>query len=83
MNDLKSKLPDLNEITTMATKLFKDVKCSVSEIIDTYKQKRECAESHTTHHKETKTTETTETKPKKSTTTKTTVSVEEDKPEKE
>lgn len=81
MSDLKSKLPDLNEITTMATKLFKDVKSSVGEIIDTYKQKREFAESQTVHHTETKTTVTTEVKPEKSTTTKTTVSVEEDKPE--
>lgn len=41
MSDLKSKLPDLKELSCMASKLFKDVKTSVSEIIDDYKKKRE------------------------------------------
>lgn len=41
MNDFKSKLPDLKELSSMAGKLFKDVKTSVSEIIDEYKKKRE------------------------------------------
>lgn len=41
MNDLKSKLPDIKEISSMACKLFKDVKASVSEIIEDYKKKRE------------------------------------------
>ena len=36
----KSKLPDLNEWSSMVTKLFKDVKLSVAEIIDEYKDKR-------------------------------------------
>lgn len=40
MNDFKSKMPDLNEITNMASKLFHDMKTSVSEIVDMYKQKR-------------------------------------------
>lgn len=44
MSDLKSKLPDLGELGSMAGKLFKDVKNSVCEIVDTYKAK----------HKETK-----------------------------
>jgi Sec-independent protein translocase protein TatA len=35
----KSKLPDLKEITGMAGKLFKDVKQSVSEIVNDYKAK--------------------------------------------
>ncbi len=39
MNDLKSKLPDLKELGEMTSKLFKDIKNSVSEIVDTYKQK--------------------------------------------
>ena len=39
MNDLKSKLPDLNELGTMAGKLYKDLKTSVCEIIDDYKLK--------------------------------------------
>lgn len=36
----KSKIPDLNECTAMATKLFKDVKQSVSEIVKDYRGKR-------------------------------------------
>jgi len=39
MSDLKSKLPDLNELGSMAGKLFKDIKSSVCEIMDDYKQK--------------------------------------------
>lgn len=39
MSDLKSKIPDLNEITSMAGKLFKDVKKSIVEIIADYKEK--------------------------------------------
>ena len=39
MSDLKSKLPDMNELGTMAGKLFKDIKTSVCGIIDDYKQK--------------------------------------------
>ncbi len=41
MSDMKSKFPDLKELTSMATKLFTDVKNSVSDIIKTYKQQRE------------------------------------------
>ncbi|CZG50292.1 TPA: hypothetical protein JBC64_03400 [Legionella pneumophila subsp. pneumophila] len=40
MSDFKSKLPDLNELTSMTAKLFKGIKTSVSEIIQDYKQKR-------------------------------------------
>lgn len=40
MNDLKSKLPDFQELTSMTMKLFGDVKKSVCEIMDDYKQKR-------------------------------------------
>jgi hypothetical protein len=39
MSDLKSKLPDLNELSSMAGKLYNDVKVSVLEIIDDYKKK--------------------------------------------
>lgn len=39
MSDLKSKLPDLNELSSMAGKLYHDVKTSVLEIIDDYKKK--------------------------------------------
>ncbi len=41
MSDFKSKLPDMNELGSMAGKLFKDVKSSVMEIIHDYKQKHE------------------------------------------
>ncbi len=40
MSDFKSKLPDLKELGDIAGKLFKDIKTSVGEIIDTYKEKR-------------------------------------------
>ena len=39
MSDLKSKLPDLNELGSMAGKLYNDLKTSVCEIIDDYKKK--------------------------------------------
>ncbi|MDX1837930.1 hypothetical protein DIZ81_10075 [Legionella taurinensis] len=45
MSDFKSKLPDFKEMTSIASKLFKDVKQSVSEIIDDYKKKREEGEA--------------------------------------
>lgn len=41
MNDSKSKLPDLKEISSMAGKLFRDVKTSITEILVEYKKKRE------------------------------------------
>lgn len=41
MSDSKSKMPDVNEISDMAKKLFNDVRSSVCEIIDDYKKKRE------------------------------------------
>ena len=44
MGDLKSKLPDLKELGSITSKLFKDLKTSVTEIISEYKQKRELAE---------------------------------------
>ncbi len=57
MSDLKSKLPDLKEITGMMSKLFTDVKKSVLEIADEYKAKHQ----ETTSEEET----TTKTKPSK------------------
>jgi ppGpp synthetase/RelA/SpoT-type nucleotidyltranferase len=39
MGDFKSKLPDFKEIGSIASKLFKDVKTSVGEIIQDYKKK--------------------------------------------
>lgn len=47
MSDFKSKLPSLQEITNMAGKLFKDLRTSVSEIIDDYKQKHTEVNNHT------------------------------------
>ncbi len=40
MSDFKSKLPDFKEVTSMAGKIFKDVKTSICEVIDDYKKKR-------------------------------------------
>jgi len=45
MSDFKSKLPDLGELGSMAGKLFKDVKNSVCEIADAYKEKRKETEA--------------------------------------
>ena len=42
MGDMKSMLPDFKEVTSIATKLFKDVKKSVGEIITEYKEKHAC-----------------------------------------
>lgn len=39
MADQKSKLPDFNEITGMAGKLFGDIKSSITDIIKDYKEK--------------------------------------------
>ncbi len=39
MSDKKSKMPDLKELGSMASKLFGDIKESVSEIIKDYKEK--------------------------------------------
>lgn len=40
MNDLKSKLPDFKELTTMTGKLYNDIKKSICEIVHTYKENR-------------------------------------------
>lgn len=39
MAEQKSKLPDFNEITGMAGKLFGDIKSSITDIIKDYKEK--------------------------------------------
>lgn len=39
MSDIKSKMPDLKEVTAMAGKLFNDLKKSVGEIVSDYKTK--------------------------------------------
>lgn len=48
MSDLKSKLPDFQELTSMGSKLFKGIKNSVDEIIKDYKEKRATAEPEKT-----------------------------------
>lgn len=73
MSDFKSKLPDLKELGSMTSKLFKDVKQSVDEIINDYKKKRESTEpvddvKKTDSQPETKSTETTSKKPSTKTT---------------
>jgi hypothetical protein len=40
MSDFKSKLPDFKELTSMGTKLCKDIKSSIEDIMRDYKQKR-------------------------------------------
>ena len=40
MSDFKSKLPDLEELGSMAGKLYNGIKNSVTEIISDYKEKR-------------------------------------------
>lgn len=40
MSDMKSKMPDLKELAAMTGKLFNDIKTSVSEIIQDYKEVR-------------------------------------------
>ncbi|HDS3848640.1 hypothetical protein [Legionella pneumophila] len=72
MSDFKSKLPDLNELTSMTAKLFKGIKTSVSEIIQDYKQKRAqpvSTEEKTTENKpaENKTEPKTQSKPESNT----------------
>lgn len=38
MSDFQSKLPDFKELSSMAGKLYKDVKTSICEIIAEYKK---------------------------------------------
>ncbi len=55
MSDLKSKLPDLKEISSMANKLFKSLKSTVEEIVHDYKEKRAEPAHEAPAKKETKT----------------------------
>lgn len=43
--DIKSKMPDLKELASMTGKLFKDIKTSVGEIIQEYKENRAAEEA--------------------------------------
>mgnify|MGYP000063503873 CR=1 FL=1 len=40
MSDMKSKIPDLKELASMTGKLYKDIKTSVGQIIQDYKDVR-------------------------------------------
>lgn len=53
MAGLQSKLPDFNELGSMAYKLFKDIRTSVGEIVTSYKQKRSLVSSRTKTAKKT------------------------------
>jgi hypothetical protein len=44
MGDMKSKMPDLKELASMTGKLFNDIKTSVGEIIQDYKNNRDQAD---------------------------------------
>lgn len=50
---IKEKLPSLNEVGSMAGKLFKDIKKSVCEIVEDYKAKHP-TETKTEHTPEDK-----------------------------
>lgn len=63
MSDFKSKLPDLKELGDITGKLFKDIKSSVSEIINDYKAKH--AKETASKPKETAAKASTEAAPKK------------------
>lgn len=65
MADMKSMMPDLKDVTSIASKLFNDMRKSVGEIVTDYKAKH-CPDEATAE----KTTKT-ETKTKTSTTTST------------
>ncbi len=43
MTDSKSKFPDMKELGAIASKLFKDIKNSVTDILEDYKKKRDDA----------------------------------------
>jgi hypothetical protein len=45
MNDPKSKLPDFKELGSMAKKLFSDIKNSVCEIFEGYKERHPSTET--------------------------------------
>ncbi|MFJ1268131.1 hypothetical protein ACD661_06150 [Legionella lytica] len=40
MSEPKSKMPDLKELASMTSKLFGDIKTSVTQIIHDYKEQR-------------------------------------------
>lgn len=68
MSDFKSKLPDFKEVSAIATKLFKDVKTSIAEIIVDYKKKhaeKAAAEPEPTKTEEEKVAKSTKTQKRK------------------
>lgn len=70
MKDFKEKLPDFKEVTSIASKLFKDVKNSICEIINDYKKKRSTTEVKSAPKAKKAEPKVAEKKPSKSTTSK-------------
>ncbi len=54
MSDLKSKMPDMNEVSAMFGKFCTDVKNSIEGIVHNYKEKRQCSEPTKSDKKEPK-----------------------------
>ncbi|CAM4486809.1 MAG: hypothetical protein LEGION0403_FIIPPAGN_00360 [Legionella sp.] len=46
MSEPKSKMPDLKELASMTSKLFGDIKTSVTQIIHDYKEQRAQSDSN-------------------------------------
>jgi hypothetical protein len=46
MSDFKSKLPDLKELGSMASKLFNGLKTAIKDIAHDYKKKREVVDGN-------------------------------------
>ena len=63
MADLKSMLPDMKEVTSIAGKLYHDLKKSVGEIVTDYKDKH--CEEETTRKKSCQSTKKTSSSSKK------------------
>lgn len=58
MSDIKSKLPDFKELAAMTSKLYTDIKTSVGQIIQDYKDIRAQTGSDEAANEETKTEDT-------------------------
>ncbi len=54
MSDLKTKMPDMNEVSAMVGKFCADVKNSIEGIVHDYKEKRQCSEATKSDNKEKK-----------------------------
>ncbi|KTD02534.1 hypothetical protein OQJ19_13585 [Fluoribacter gormanii] len=65
MSDFKSKLPDLKELASMTSKLYTDIKKSVGEIVQSYKENRAEQAEETEKAEQTNVAPVKEAKPKK------------------